>query len=120
MLGEFYHRLACRLTGRQPRRGRDEAWIYPLLEYAMVEAGLQEVETYDSCRQNMVAQFILTRLIMNLCLAAEWRQGPRMSKRWWEQDGVNVEGVRTADWEAERTDGVGGDGQDGYGDGLNQ
>ena len=49
----------------------------------MVKALLQEVETYVSRRQNMVAKFIATRPIMDLCLAAEWRPGPRVSKRWW-------------------------------------
>ena len=40
----------------------------PPLEYGMVEAGLQEVETYVSRRQNTVAQFIVTRPIMDLYL----------------------------------------------------
>ena len=42
---------------------------------------------------------------MDLCLVAERRQGPRMPKRWWEQGEVDVEGMRTAAWEAERTEG---------------
>ena len=44
----------------------------------MVEAGLKEVETYISCCQITVAQFIATRPIMDLCLAAEWRPGSRV------------------------------------------
>ena len=28
-----------------------------------------------------------------------------MNKRWWEQDGLDVEGMRTEAWEAERTEG---------------
>ena len=71
VLGGFHHRLAHRLTGRQPWRGRDGVWIYPPLEDAMAEAGLQEVDTYVSRCQNTVAQFIATRPIRNLCLAAE-------------------------------------------------
>ena len=71
VLGVFHHRLAHRLTGRQPWRGRDGVWIYPPLEDAMAEAGLQEVDTYVSRCQNTVAQFIATRPIRNLCLAAE-------------------------------------------------
>ena len=46
-------------------------WAYPPVEDLMLEAGLQEVETYVSRRQNTVAQFIVTRLIMDLCLAAD-------------------------------------------------
>ena len=45
VLGVFHHRVARRLTGKQPRKGREGGWVYPLLEYAMAEAGLQEVET---------------------------------------------------------------------------
>ena len=38
VLGRFHRRVARRLTGRQPRRGRYSVWVYPPLEYAMVEA----------------------------------------------------------------------------------
>ena len=69
----------------------------------MVEAILQEVKTYVSRRQNTVTQFIATRPIMDLCLAAEWRPGSRVAKRWWEQDGLDLEEMRTAAWEAEHT-----------------
>ena len=145
--GRFHHRVARRLTGRQPWRVRDELWLYPLLEYAMAEAGFQEVETYVSCHQNTVAHFIATRPIMDLCLVqppaplcgaggatacaggmegagavrqgrhalcplaaqgaglvAERKPGSRVAKRWWEQDGLDVEGVRVEAREAERTE----------------
>ena len=62
----------------------------------MSEVGVQEVETYAARRQNTVAQFIATRLIMDLCLAAARRPGARVSKRWWEQEGLDLEGI----WEA--------------------
>ena len=41
-----------------------------------------------------------------------------MAKRWWEQDGLDLEGMRTAAREAEQTEGGGGDGWDE--DGLNR
>ena len=69
----------------------------------MVELRLQEVETYISCRQNKITQFIMTRPIMNLCLAEERRPRRRISNQWWDQEGVDVEGMQTAAWEAERT-----------------
>ena len=62
----------------------------------MAEAGLQEVDTYVSHRQNTVAQYILTRPIMELCLAAERRPGKRVEMRWWKQEGLDLEGMRTA------------------------
>ena len=69
-MGGFHHKVACRLTGR---RGRDGGWVYPLLNEAISEAGLQEVETYFYRRQNTVAQFIVARPIVDLCLVAERR-----------------------------------------------
>ena len=48
MLSVFRHMVACRLKGRQSCRELDGWWVYPLLEDAMAEAGLQEVETYVS------------------------------------------------------------------------
>ena len=71
----------------------------------MVEAGLQEMETYVSRRQNTVAQYIATMPIMDLCLTAEQRPGPRVAMQWWEQEGMDLEGMRTAAREAEQTEG---------------
>ena len=48
VLGGFHCRVALRLTGRKPRRGRDGVWFYPPLEDTMAGAGLQDVETYVS------------------------------------------------------------------------
>ena len=44
-LSAFIHGEAIRLTGRQPRRGRDGKWHYPSLEGAMKEAGLTDIRT---------------------------------------------------------------------------
>ena len=73
MLGRFHHRMACRLTGKKPWQVRDGVWLYPPMESATEEAGLQEVDTDVSRRQNTVAQFIATVPIMYLCLEAERR-----------------------------------------------
>ena len=73
----------------------------------MVEAGLVEVDTYVSRLQNTVARFIVTRLIMYLCLAADLRPGSRVTKRWWEKYGLDLEGVRAAALEDEWTEGGG-------------
>ena len=42
---------------------------------------------------------------MDLCMAAKRRPGPRVETRWWEQERLDLEGMRTAAWEAE-TDGT--------------
>ena len=74
-LGRFHHWVAHRLTWRKPRRGQEIVWVYTPLEDAMAEARLQEVKTYVSRLQNTVTQFITTRPIMDLCMAAECRPG---------------------------------------------
>ena len=69
----------------------------------MAEAGHLDVDTYGSHRQKTVTQFITTRPIMDLCLTAKRRSGSRISKRWWEQDGVDEEGMQMAARGAKRT-----------------
>ena len=76
--GGFHHRVALRMTGRQPHRGRYGICVYPLLEAAMAEAGLQGVESYVSRLHNTVAHFIAKRAITDLCLAAERRPESRV------------------------------------------
>ena len=80
--GGFHHRVAHRLMGRQPQRVRNGLWVHPPPEDAMAEAVFQEVKTYVSRRKNTVAQFIATRLIMDMCLATKRRPGSRVFK-WW-------------------------------------
>ena len=48
VLGGFHHRVTHRLMGKQLQRGRDGGWFYPPMQDAMMEADLQEVETYVS------------------------------------------------------------------------
>ena len=81
-LGGFHHRVARRLTGQEPRKGQYGGWVYLPLEDVMAEAGFQEMETYLSVGQNTVAQYIATIPIMDLCLAAKRRPGPRVEMRW--------------------------------------
>ena len=88
-LDAFQGRVARRLKGRQPRRGKDERWFYPSLVGALKEAGVVRVRTSVLRRQNTVAQFIATRPILGLCEVAERRRGTRVPQGWWEQSGIN-------------------------------
>ena len=71
----------------------------------MAEAGLQDVDTYISRRQNTVTQFIANRSIMDLCLLEERRPGSRVTNQWWEQDGLDVERIQIAAQEEEWAEG---------------
>ena len=69
--------------GMAIKEGAEQRLGLPLLEDTIVVAGLQEVETYFFLRQNTVAQYIVTRPIMDLFLAAKQRPGTRVEIRWW-------------------------------------
>ena len=42
----------------------------------------------------MVAQFIATRLSLDLCKHSTRRPGARVSQRWWEQTWIDLKGAR--------------------------
>ena len=63
----------------------------------MAEAGLQEVDTYVTRPQNTVSQYISTRTIMYMCLAADRHLGTRVLIMWWDQDLLDLEGMVMAD-----------------------
>ena len=67
----------------------------------MQEAGLTEIRKSIENRQNTVAQYIATRLLLDLCEEARAREGTRVPMRWWKQTGI--------DWKAAKTRGGGGD-----------
>ena len=96
-LDSFQHRVAQRLTGRQPRRrgmgaGLTRHWG---------EAGFEGIRKYVTRRQNTVAQYIATRPIMDLCERSTRRPGARVSRWWWEKAGMDLEGAKKRATEAE-------------------
>ena len=52
------------------------------------------IRTSITRRQNTVAQYIATRPILDLCKQATRRPGARVSQRWWEQAGIDLEGAQ--------------------------
>ena len=53
--------------------------------------GFTEIRKSITNRQNTVAQYIATRPIMDLCEGTTQRGGERVSRRWWDQKGINWE-----------------------------
>ena len=45
-------------------------------------------------RQNTVAQYIATRPILGLCERATQRVGERVSRRWWDQEGIDLKAAK--------------------------
>ena len=64
-------------------------WVDPLLDTAMSEVGLEKTKTYILFYQNTDAQYIATRQILELCLAAAQRPGVRVTRCWWVQASLN-------------------------------
>lgn len=97
----LHHSVAHRLMGKKPQRGLYERWVYPLKVEVMKEVGLQAAYTYFPLHQNKFSQYITTRTILDLFLAAERNQGTRVYNRWWDQEGLELLGMRTVDQKAE-------------------
>ena len=76
------------------------------MEDVVSETGLQEVENYVSRLQNTAAQVIATMPIMDLCMVVKRRPGSRVTKQWWDQEGLDLVGMRMAAQKAERTEGL--------------
>ena len=45
----------------------------------------------------MVAQYIATRPILDLCELSDLRRGASVSRRWWEEAGIDLEGAKKRD-----------------------
>ena len=60
----------------------------------MAEVGFKEMGTYVTRSQNTVTQYIVTRLILDLCEQSARRLGVWVSRRWWEQYGLDLEGAK--------------------------
>ena len=80
-LDSFQHRVAKRITRKQPRRRVDVIWEYPPLEEALGEALFEGIRKSVTRRQNTVAQYIATRPIMDLYERSTWWPGARVSQR---------------------------------------
>ena len=64
-----------------PKRRPDGTWVYPPIGVALATVVLEEIRVYIARRQNTVAKYIVTRPIMDLCLAVERTLGMRLSRR---------------------------------------
>ena len=71
----------------------------------MVEAGFKGIGKYITRRKNTVAQYIATQPIPELCERSDRRPGVRMYWRWWEQEGLDLEGKKKREAAAAESDG---------------
>ena len=55
---------------------------------------LEKVYQFIDCGQNKVVQVILTRLLIDICLAEEHLPVARWYQRWWEKDILDLKEMR--------------------------
>ena len=55
----------------------------------MKEVGLTDVRTSINRRQNTVAQYIATQMLLYLCEGSTQREGARVTLRWWDQTSID-------------------------------
>ena len=79
-MGRFQAQLVRRLAVRIPWRTPYRKWTYTSAETAQEEAGFLKMEEYIRWCQNMIAQYIATRSLSDLCEGSERAPGER--HRW--------------------------------------
>ena len=77
---------------KQPRRRTYGRLEYSPLTEALRGAGFEGIRKSVTRRQNTIAQYIAMRPILYLCERSTWKPGVRGYWRWWEQDGIDLEG----------------------------
>ena len=70
----------------------------------MVESGFEGIVTYITRIQNTVTQYIATQPILDLCERSDRSPGAKVSQRWWEQDGLDLEGAEKREVAAAESD----------------
>ena len=66
----------------------------------MQEAGLEGIRKAVTRRQNTVTQYIATRPILDLYEQAMQRVGVRVSRRWWDQEEIELKAAKERTAEA--------------------
>ena len=87
----FHHRAVQRMAGMGSKSQRDGTWMYTPVGVALEMAGLGYIGVFIS---RLHVQYIVTRTIMDLCLAAEQSPGLRLLMRWWEQPPLDILVIR--------------------------
>ena len=67
-MGGFHHWVVRQIMRNLLEQRPDGGWEYPLIEEALREAGIDELEVYIRQRQNTVEQLIFTQTIMDIFL----------------------------------------------------
>ena len=86
-----HHRLVHQMVDMGPKSQQDGTCMYTPVGVALEMAGLEYIGVFIS---RLHVQYIVTRTIMDLCLAAEQSPGLRLLMRWWEQPPLDILVIR--------------------------
>ena len=70
----------------------------------MLEVGFEGTQKAVTRRHHTIAQYIVTRPIMDICERATQREGARVSWRWWYQEGIYLKLAKERSAEVLSTD----------------
>ena len=89
------------MAGMHSKRQWDGTRVYPTIGEVLETVWMDNIKVYITQLQKMVAQYIATHTIMELCLAAERNPVMRPSRQYWEQPTKDILGIRAGHAEAE-------------------
>ena len=72
----------------------------------MVDADFQGVGTCITRSQTTIAQYIVTQMILDLCECSDQSPRARVSRRWQEQDSLDLEVAKKKSAAAAESDGA--------------
>ena len=90
----FLDQVERNFTGRLLRRQADGKCAYTSAATSREEVGFEMMEEYILKINNMVAQYIDTQYLLDLCEATERAPGVWVGMRWWGQAYINLVGSR--------------------------
>ena len=93
-LAGFHHQATRQMAGMGLKRQPYRIWVYPPIGVALAMMGIEDIGLYIPCHKNMIAQYIVTCPIMDLCLETEQKPGMCLSRRWWEHPPLDILGIR--------------------------
>ena len=89
----FHHKVVRRMAGMGTKRKWDGKWLHTPIGLELEMVGLDDIGVYIARCQNTVAQYIVNRTIMELCLVVDQNLGLRLSRRWWEHPAIDILGI---------------------------
>ena len=110
----FRHQSVRQMAGMGPKRQRDGAWVYTTIRAGLEMLRLEEIGVYTARHQKTFAQYIATRTIVDLCLAANRNPGLCLYMQRWDHTALDILWIRAGHVAAEGVGDTGTEESEGY------